>query len=49
LQALFSAPSIAQAILWFALTSIAGLAGFGTVGDILLIVERLMENRQHDD
>jgi hypothetical protein len=41
LQALFTAPKITQAILWLILTFVAGLAGFGTVGDILLIVERL--------
>ncbi len=49
LQALFSAPSIGQAILWFALMSAASLAGFGTVGDLLLIIERLMENRIQDE
>jgi hypothetical protein len=45
LQALFSAPSIVQAILSFVLMSAAALAGFGTVGDILLIIERLSEKR----
>jgi hypothetical protein len=49
LQALFSAANILQAILWFVLMSVAALAGFGTVGDILLIIERLMEKRMPDE
>src|SRR5262245_27217762 len=49
LQALFSAQSITQAILWFVLMTVAGLAGFGTLGDILLIIERLTENQLPDE
>jgi hypothetical protein len=49
LQALFSAPSILQGILWFVLMSITSLAGFGTVGDILLIIERLMGRQMPDE
>jgi len=45
LQALLSAPTLAQGILWFALMSIASLAGFGTIGDILLIIARLTDSR----
>ncbi len=49
LQAVFSAQSLVQVILWLALTSVAGLAGFGTVGDILLIIERLSANQMPDE
>jgi hypothetical protein len=45
LQALLNAPNLAQGILWFTLMSVASLAGFGTIGDMLLIIERLSENR----
>jgi hypothetical protein len=46
---LFSAQSIAQVILWLILTSVAGLAGFGTVGDILLIIERVTAPQMPDE
>jgi hypothetical protein len=45
LQALLSASGIGQAVLWFVLMSVASLAGFGTLGDLLLIVERLVESQ----
>lgn len=49
LQALFSAQSILQAILWFGLMSMASLAGFGTLGDISLIIERITEKQMRDE
>ena len=45
LQAMFGAHNLVQVILWLGVTSLAGLAGFGTLGDILLIIERLMVDR----
>jgi len=49
LQAIFSAPNIVQMILWLVLTGVASLAGFGTVGDILLIIERVMQHKLPDE
>ncbi len=49
LQALLSAQDILQGVFWFVLMSIASLAGFGTLGDIHLIIERLLESRIGED
>jgi hypothetical protein len=45
LQALLNAQSLAEGILWFTLMSVASLAGFGTLGDIFLIIARLTESQ----
>lgn len=44
-QALFSATNLLQAVMWFAVSSLFGLAALGTLGDILLIGQRLFEDR----
>lgn len=41
-QQLFNASAVPQVILWLAITSIAALAALGTLGDLYLIVIRLM-------
>src|SRR5262245_9801967 len=40
-QALFSASSLLQVVLWFSVSSLFGLAALGTLGDVLLIAQRL--------
>jgi len=49
LQALASTPDIGRGMVWFAVMSVAALAGFGTLGDIHLIIERLLESRIGED
>jgi hypothetical protein len=44
-QVLFSAANLLQAALWFVLSSLFGLAALGTLGDILLILQRLFDDR----
>jgi putative zincin peptidase len=43
---LIHAGSLAEVALWLALTFIAALAAIGTIGDIYLIIARLLSERQ---
>jgi hypothetical protein len=44
-QALLSARSIGEAALWFGVTGFFGIGVAGTLGDLLLIFERIMTER----
>lgn len=44
-QRLFNAPDAPQFVLWLVITSVVGLAAIGTLGDLYLIVVRLLVER----
>ena len=45
LQLMFAAAEPVQAVVWLAVTALLALAALGTVGDIMLIVTRLLAER----
>lgn len=46
---LFDAPDVTQTLLWLALSLLFALATVGTAGDVHLIIERLLAERQPPD
>lgn len=45
IQQLFAAPDVGRTLLWLALAAFWGIGALGTVGDVLLIIERLIQGR----